>query len=491
MASVVENRLIGFVGNSMILPVAPGFQLDPMIRQLKVDKYAPMDLFEFLDKLYRPPLQRPSRISVPTRGVFAEAVLGSCNSCEHKDETRFWRWKESPIDEPPAIEPSNTNTRTDEAPNVAPTPFPSPVVSIQNMPAVPDPAGLGEALKVIANPNVFRDLTGLDRNQQNALDAYKTAMDTAKSFGQEASKLAQQASMKQGGIDKSLQSIQQAKDAGLIDDGQARDLSVSALKSLVGEGKKDGDSLTKEQPVSDVLKKASEDGKDISVKRGSESVEVKTGEAQGGAPQPRPQSGRPGSGSRRRVLRVFITYPGTGTVIPGVYDVGVRESQSGRQAGGRVEYREGDFVPELPVDLPPGSWAVHARLLPIPSAEQLATSVNVPGVGLISVEPALPGPVSEETYLPKTYHGTLTVKSDSPPTIDLKLEAEVSQASVTRDFEISAQATESTEVAREVKGAIGLQLKSQIAELSGSGEVANRSSAQVSGTAAAGQKVSI
>ena len=31
VASVVENRLIGIAGNSLIMPVAPGNQLDPTI----------------------------------------------------------------------------------------------------------------------------------------------------------------------------------------------------------------------------------------------------------------------------------------------------------------------------------------------------------------------------------------------------------------------------------------------------------------------------
>ena len=47
----------------------------------------------------------PQRITVPIRSVFAEAVVGACNSCEVKDESRFWRWEESPgPDQPLPIE---------------------------------------------------------------------------------------------------------------------------------------------------------------------------------------------------------------------------------------------------------------------------------------------------------------------------------------------------------------------------------------------------
>ncbi|KAH7123899.1 hypothetical protein B0J11DRAFT_580655 [Dendryphion nanum] len=36
-------------------------------------------------------------ISLPTRGVFAEAKLGHCNANEIIDDTRFWDWQKSPI----------------------------------------------------------------------------------------------------------------------------------------------------------------------------------------------------------------------------------------------------------------------------------------------------------------------------------------------------------------------------------------------------------
>ena len=91
VASVVENELIGIVGNCLVMPVARGFHLDPTFKQ---DVENPVDLFEH----YQPntPIE-PSRVAVPTRGVYCEAVMGACNSCEQKEETRFWRWEESPI----------------------------------------------------------------------------------------------------------------------------------------------------------------------------------------------------------------------------------------------------------------------------------------------------------------------------------------------------------------------------------------------------------
>jgi hypothetical protein len=181
VASVVENRLIGIVGNSLVMPVARGFHLDPTYRQ---DAENPVDLLH----LYAPSTPIPStRISVPTRGVFAEAVMGSCNSCEVKDEARFWRWEESPCpDQPPAIEPVSTESRRAEPPDLTPAPFPNPIIGLQNAPAAPDPTGLAAALQVLGSPNIFRDITGLTENQRNALQALQSAFGTAQFFGGQA-----------------------------------------------------------------------------------------------------------------------------------------------------------------------------------------------------------------------------------------------------------------------------------------------------------------
>ncbi|MFZ2157566.1 MAG: hypothetical protein WAV72_15795, partial [Bradyrhizobium sp.] len=128
VASVVENRVIGIAGNSLIMPVAPGYQLDPTIDET----------FDLFAQYYHEDPE-PMRISVPTKGIYAEAVMGKCNSCEAKDESRFWRWEESPIPDSPTtpILPINTDTRRADPGDLQPKDFPAPVVSIQNAPNIP------------------------------------------------------------------------------------------------------------------------------------------------------------------------------------------------------------------------------------------------------------------------------------------------------------------------------------------------------------------
>ena len=259
VASVVENRLIGIAGNSLVMPVARGVHLDPRFRPKKEGEA--FDLTTF----YAPstPIP-PARISLPTRGVFAEAVMGQCNACEQMDDTRFWRWEEAPLDELP-IYPSTETRRTDLSGTTTPSTLPSPVVAIQNAPAAPDPTGLAQLIELLGQ-QTFPDITGLAANQQNAAAAYQQALETAAEFGKEASKLTQQAAMLKS-LDKSMAAIDKAEVDKKIKPEEAAKLRNSALEKVVGgmEGLKPGDVNER----LDVIKKAVADGAvDATVGRG-------------------------------------------------------------------------------------------------------------------------------------------------------------------------------------------------------------------------------
>jgi hypothetical protein len=309
VASVVENRVIGIAGNCLIMPVSRGFKLDPTYNQ---DEENPVDLLEH----YEPntPIE-PIPIAVPTKGVFAEAVMGACNSCEHTEDDRFWRWEESPCpDEPPAIQPVSTESRRAEPPDLEAKDFPAPMINLQNAPAAPDPTGLAAALQLIGKPDLFRDITGLTETQKSALAALQAAFDSAKFFGGQAANLALQGKMAKD-IDKTLKTIQKAKDQKLISADQAKSLTESALKAMVGGGTKPTQAdlqaiqkarelglLDKKQaadlaellmrkkisgqagtarPLTDTaaVQKKIEQAKELEATRDGESVKVKTGEA--------------------------------------------------------------------------------------------------------------------------------------------------------------------------------------------------------------------
>jgi hypothetical protein len=264
VASVVDNTLIGIVGNSLVMPVSRGFHLDPMFDQ---DVERPIDLLEH----YQPntPIE-PVRVAIPTRGVYAEAVMGACNSCETKEEERFWRWEESPIpDNPTAILPVSTESRQTPAPDLTAKDFPAPIIAMQNAPAAPDPTGLAGALTLLGQSGLFKDITGLEGNQRNALEALKSSLQTAQFFGEKAGNLALQARMNKD-IDKSMRAIESAKQQGLLSDEQASQLTQGAIQSMIGAG-----------PSTEPKAMATEDVKQVTETAGANNAAVKVSRPSG------------------------------------------------------------------------------------------------------------------------------------------------------------------------------------------------------------------
>jgi hypothetical protein len=94
--------------------------------------------------------------TVPARGLFAEAELGSCNACERRDITRITDW--SPV-RPPQIGDVTPGPRG-TTPQLQPAALPGPVVQVVQAPTAPDPTGLGAAYTLLGQSNVFRDMTG-------------------------------------------------------------------------------------------------------------------------------------------------------------------------------------------------------------------------------------------------------------------------------------------------------------------------------------------
>jgi len=277
VASVTENRLISIVGNSLVMPVAPGYVLDPIARNAD-DPEKPIDLKE----AYRPAIPfAPKRISVPTRGVHAEAIIGECNSCELVDNKRFWDWASEPIgDELTPIQETSTETRRQTPPDTALTPFSAPIVGIQNAPEAPAPTSLAELTKVLAQKDLFKDVTGLEQNQANALGAFQRAMQTANFFGKMAASGAK-ASFANRQSENVMKKVNEAVKNG--------DMSKEDAKTVIGKlfGLMNGDTgesdkpLTGESAVKDALGKVVKGSGELSVSKntgdGSQKVDVKFG----------------------------------------------------------------------------------------------------------------------------------------------------------------------------------------------------------------------
>ena len=102
-----------------------------------------------------------SIVTLPTRGLFAEAQMGHCNSCEKVDATRMSDWTEMTVEEPPAISGVEPGPQG-QMPTLTPAQLPSNVVQIVTPPTEPDPTGLAKALDVLKTPSIFKDMSGLD-----------------------------------------------------------------------------------------------------------------------------------------------------------------------------------------------------------------------------------------------------------------------------------------------------------------------------------------
>ena len=131
-------------------------------------------------------------VSLPTRGVLAEAQLGSCNACEKRDVTRFWKWEESPCEQAPAIEGISPGFRGQPT-KVDQGQLPNAVVQITQPPSAPDPVGLAAALNLLGKGDAFRDMSGLPELQQLLSGLASGAVDLVK-----AKQLAQEVQAKQG-----------------------------------------------------------------------------------------------------------------------------------------------------------------------------------------------------------------------------------------------------------------------------------------------------
>lgn len=226
VANLVENRIVGFVGNSMILPVAQGLRIDPIFHEIEdlLDFYKPLEEME------------PFRMSLPTGGYFMEAVMGTCNSCEDLDYTKARFNGFACEDEPSGIEPISMDSRRAAPSDLQAKDFAAPIVAFQNVPNAPDPTGLGAAMQVLGNSDTFRDATGLAATQANAMAALAKTADGAEAMANISADLTKQAfaGIADVTVDRDLARIQDQLDKGNISGDDAKSL----IKDVLGNKSK-------------------------------------------------------------------------------------------------------------------------------------------------------------------------------------------------------------------------------------------------------------
>jgi hypothetical protein len=168
LLNCVANQVLGFYGNAMVMP----FSIPPDLAGMLTDrssseKKVPITtgiiqnaLTEFHRKAFSPPR---SHITIPTRGVLGEAVLGTSPSAEKIDLTRFWNWQDSPIPQASEISPISLNRGSSLISGLeGPKALTGLSPMIANINATPASEG-GELVKALiagANTKDIPDITG-------------------------------------------------------------------------------------------------------------------------------------------------------------------------------------------------------------------------------------------------------------------------------------------------------------------------------------------
>lgn len=196
LLNCIENRVLGFFGNSMIMPF---FIPRQVAESMQINNAQVQDaLMEFHRTGFTP---KKSLIALPTRGVLGEAVLGSSPSAEKIDITRFWNWADSPADAAPEI--AAAQIPTSQASLVSGMQGPNGLTSltplINNINATPTVPGadgaLLQALAKVAAEQKGLDpgLTGAEQlakmilgDQSNANSARADALKTTRDLSAQA-----------------------------------------------------------------------------------------------------------------------------------------------------------------------------------------------------------------------------------------------------------------------------------------------------------------
>jgi hypothetical protein len=149
LLDLVENVVLDVVGDWVAFPINVGLERE-VLRPFRIEQFGSAGRDQFVEQL----------LTLPTRGVFAEAKLGHCNASETIDTTRFWDWQTSPIpDNAPPITGADAGSRHQAAQGLTPSPLPASLLNIVNPPNAPDPTGMTAAMGLFSAMGGFRDMS--------------------------------------------------------------------------------------------------------------------------------------------------------------------------------------------------------------------------------------------------------------------------------------------------------------------------------------------
>ena len=286
LASVVKNEMTTITGNSLVFPVASGYRVSQSYIVEANSDGQPVDvsLFDHYQPLTPPP---PFRISVPSRGVFLEAVQGACDACEKVQNNTSQDWTKFTTDEPTPISPLTPPVPTITDWKAAFKDFAPPLINIQNAPNLPAPGvGLAGLDDLLGKAGIFKDITGLDANQQNVLKTYLSNQENAKAFAEMASKMQTQGH-NTSNSDKIMDTLKAAKQDGAISQDDYSKMVKEHIQKQIDGGEQEKIDAEKEKiakpTLSDAAVKAVDQGKNVKAQKtdtttgNTESIDISSG----------------------------------------------------------------------------------------------------------------------------------------------------------------------------------------------------------------------
>lgn len=244
IASVVEHRPMAVAGNSLVFRVARGAFVG-------VGGHRSLDAaFEAYGGKGRK--SDPMRISLPTGGVYAQALMDECNACEEHYGSTDWVLDQGDL-LPQELDPGLLASRRAEPQGLTPSQMPETLINLQNAPAAPPPTGLAAALDAAGNAGAFRDLSGLAGTQANAAASMQSATALASQFGNLGfqNRMAQLKADAEAGKDLAAlrAELERAKRDGAVTPGKER-----AIYEKAAERRAEGKGYDKERwDIDDIL----------------------------------------------------------------------------------------------------------------------------------------------------------------------------------------------------------------------------------------------
>lgn len=277
LSSVLKNSPVAMAGNAMVFPVSPGYKVD---RSMIIKTHSDPDvdpetaLLDFYQPETPPP---PYRLSVPSKGVYSEALIGQCDSCEKTKPDSSQDWTRFTTDEPAQIQ--ELKLPEPQLTKYEPTAkdFTSPLVQIQTAPTNPEPGrGLDSAMELLGKANLFKDITGLEGNQQNAMKTYLSNQESARAIAGVAGGAATQAHNTTNSA-QIMGTIQQAQDSKLLSKEEAAQLAKQHIQNQIDGGQAQKAALNEKKAAA----KPSLPDAAVSAAHGNKRVEATTTDGEG------------------------------------------------------------------------------------------------------------------------------------------------------------------------------------------------------------------